>query len=132
MKMIVSRFLEALASPQRAPELSDVDDLFGWMIGSWELDAVLHDARGNVQQTKGEVHASWVLEGRAIQDLFIFPRRADRHPGPPSPGDRYGTTLRTYDRTIGAWRVEFINPADASTGAALVAHREGDEIAMDG
>ena len=34
---------------------------------------------------KGEVHAAWVLEGRAIQDLFIFPRRANRSSGAPPP-----------------------------------------------
>ncbi len=51
------------------------------MIGSWEMEAVLHDTEGGVHRTKGELHASWVLEGRAIQDLFIFPRRADRRDG---------------------------------------------------
>jgi hypothetical protein len=71
-------FLDALVSPRRSPELSDADDIFGFLIGSWDLEAVLYDPKGQTQRSRGELHASWMLEGRAIQDLFIFPRRADR------------------------------------------------------
>lgn len=125
-------FLDALASPRKAPELADVDDLFGFLIGSWDLDAVLYDANGQTQRSKGEIHGSWVLEGRAIQDLFIFPRRADRASGVPSRGDRYATTIRTYDRTLNAWRVRFINPAADETNAELIAHRREHGIEMEG
>jgi hypothetical protein len=112
--------------------LADVDDIFGWMVGSWDVDAVIHDAGGRTQKTKGEVHASWVLEGRALQDLFIFPRRADRVSGVARHGDRYGTTLKTYDRKSGEWRVTFINPASDDTSAQLLARRSGDGVDMEG
>ncbi len=125
-------FLEALPATQRARELADVDDIFGFLIGSWEVDAVLHDAGGTTRTTRGEVHAAWVLEGRAIQDLFIFPRRADRAAGVPATGDRYATSIRTYDRTLKAWRVTFINPAADETSAQLIARRQGDGIEMEG
>jgi hypothetical protein len=125
-------FLEALPSAQRAPELSEAEDLFGFLIGSWDMDAVLHGAQGEVQRTSGELHASWVLEGRAIQDLFIFPRRADRASGVPARDDRYATTLRTYDRRLNAWRVVFINPAADDTSAQLIARRNDHGIAMEG
>jgi hypothetical protein len=127
-----SEFLEALVSSQRAPALADVDDIFGFMIGSWDVEAVLHDGNGGTQRTRGEVHASWVLEGRAVQDLFIFPRRSDRASGVPARGDRYGTTIKTFDRTLDAWRVVFINPADDKTSARLIARRRGQGIEMDG
>ena len=77
-------FLDALPFPERAPELPEADDIFGFLIGSWEMDAILYSANGQTQRTKGELHASWVLEGRAIQDLFIFPCRADRAHGVPA------------------------------------------------
>lgn len=125
-------FLDALASAQRSPELEQVDDIFGFLIGSWDIDAVLHDPDGRTRRIEGEIHASWVLEGRAIQDLFIFPRPADRPSGVPGPGDRYATTIRTYDRKRGAWRVVFINPAAAETNAELIARRDGEAIAMEG
>jgi hypothetical protein len=66
-------FLDALVSSQRAPELVDADDIFGFLIGSWNIEAVLHDPDGRTQRSKGEIHASWVLEGRAIQDYSFFP-----------------------------------------------------------
>jgi len=129
---IPTAFLEALPSPERAPELADVDDIFGFLIGSWEVEAVLRDREGRTKSIRGEVHASWVLEGRAIQDLFIFPRRADRASGVPVHGDRYATTIRTYDRTLRAWRVNFINPAADETSAQLIGRRHGNEVAMEG
>ena len=118
-------------SSQRAPELADADDIFGWLIGSWEVEAVLH-GKGGTEKRRGEVHASWVLEGRAIQDLFIFPRRADRSSELPRHGDRYATTIRTYDRPLRAWRVNFINPAADETSAQLIARRVGSGILMEG
>jgi hypothetical protein len=125
-------FLDALVSPRRAPELADADDIFDFLIGSWDLEAVLYDPKGQTQRSRGEIHASWVLEGRAMQDLFIFPGRADRASGAPARGDRYATTIRTYDRTLQAWRVNFINPAASETSAQLIARRKGVGIEMEG
>jgi hypothetical protein len=125
-------FLDALASPRRSPELDEVDDVFGFLIGSWDIDAILHGPDGQARRTQGEIHATWVLEGRAIQDLFIFPRPADRTSGAPGPADRYATTIRTYDRRHGAWRIVFINPAAVETNAELLARRDGQCIAMEG
>jgi hypothetical protein len=129
---IEREFIEALTSPKRASELPATDDIFGWMIGSWDMEAVLHNVNGQTHKTRGEVHASWILEGRAIQDLFIFPRRADRLSGRPTQGDRYATTIRTYDRNLGAWRITFINPASDETSAQLIARRVGHSIEMEG
>lgn len=130
--MSSNTFLEALTASRHSPELENVDDVFGFLIGSWDVDAVLHDPDGQVRRTQGEVHASWVLEGRAIQDLFIYPRRADRVPRARAQGDRYATTIRTYDRKRDAWRVVFINPAATETNAQLHARREGATIALEG
>lgn len=94
--------------------------------------AVLHDADGREHRDRGEMHISWVLEGRAMQDLFIIPPRAGRSKGTPARGDRYGTTIRTFDRKLNAWRVNFINPADDETSAELIARREGQGIMMEG
>lgn len=125
-------FLDALAAKRRSPELDDIDDIFGFLIGSWDIEAVLHGPDGQTRRVQGEIHASWVLEGRAIQDLFIFPRPADRLADAPASSDRYATTIRTYDRQHGAWRVVFINPAAAETNAELIARRDGNGIAMEG
>jgi hypothetical protein len=125
-------FIDALVSSQRARGLAEEDDVFGFLIGSWDVEAVLYDSHGNAKKRRGDVHASWVLEGRAIQDLFIFPRRAERSSGTRVEGDRYATTIRTYDRKLNAWRVNFINPAADETSAQLIARRVASGIEMEG
>lgn len=47
-------------------------------------------------------------------------------------GDRYATTIRTYDRRLNAWRVDFITLADDATSAHPIAHRQGQGIVMAG
>jgi hypothetical protein len=130
--MMQQMFVDALVSSQRAAELADVDNLFEFLIGSWDLEATLYNSAGQTQRRSGELHAVWVLEGRAIQDLFIFPRRADRASRGPTRGDRYATTIRTFDRMREAWRVDFINPAAPETSAQLIARRRGADIDMEG
>lgn len=124
-------FLDALPFAERTLEIADADDIFGWLIGSWDIDAILYNAEGCAEKRTGEVHASWILEGRAIQDLFIFPRRSERT-GIALPDDRYATTVRTYDKKRNVWHVNFINPAADETSARLIARREGNKILMEG
>src|SRR5262249_7398041 len=75
-------FQAAVASAGRSPEIPESADAYGWLIGSWELE-VLHYAGVDVsaRQIKGEVHFGWVLEGRAVQDVWIMPRRSERTAG---------------------------------------------------
>jgi hypothetical protein len=42
------------------------------------------------------------------------------------------TTIRTYDRRLQAWRVNFINPAAQETSAQLIARRKEQGIEMEG
>jgi hypothetical protein len=107
-----SSFQAALAAGGRAAEIPEVEDAYGWLVGDWELE-VLHywgqdvAARG----IKGEVHAGWVLEGRAVQDVWIMPRRLDRTSQLDKQMNMYGTTLRLWDAGQKAWRIIWSNPA---------------------
>src|SRR5262245_11092448 len=55
--------------------------LYGQFVGDWEADANWFLPDGTARQHKWEIHFDWVLEGRAIQDVWITP---PRH-GPDSP-----------------------------------------------
>ena len=121
----------ALSARGRSPDVPDEMDLYGRLIGSWELDVVAHDDAGNVTRTTGEAHAARVLEGRAVQDVFINPRRSDRAPDSPKFANWFGTTLRIYDPSIQAWRVHWFNPHDG-VRAELIGRRRGDRIEQDG
>jgi len=106
-----TNFQAALAAPGRSPEIPQSADAYGWLIGSWELE-VLHYAGVDVSRRhmKGEVHFGWVLEGRAVQDVWIMPRRSDRTPSLEKTNNMYGTTFRVWDATIQGWRITWINP----------------------
>ncbi len=104
-------FVSSLVASGRSPEIPESADVYGWLVGSWELN-VLHYKTVDLssQNMKGEVHFCWVLEGRAIQDVWIMPRLGDRQAHGDSTNNMYGTTLRIWDRAISAWRIRWINP----------------------
>ena len=83
------------------------------------------------RRTSGEAHAARVLNGRAVQDVFINPRRSDRGPSMAAFANWFGTTLRIYDPALGAWRIWWFNPHDG-VRAELVGRRQGDEIVQEG
>ena len=108
----IVEFHAALRSPGRSPEIPESADAYGWLVGSWELDVLHYWAiRVADRRMKGEVHFSWALEGRAIQDVWIMPRRAERTANIDKTMNMYGTTLRVWDASIQGWRITWINPA---------------------
>ena len=122
---------KVLVADGRSSEIPEAMDAYGWLIGSWELDVVAYDDEGNVIHSTGEAHVGWVLEGLAVQDVFINPRRSDRGPASQKFANWYGTTIRIYDPSIQAWRVNWFNPHDGFR-AELIGRRRGKEIVQEG
>jgi len=93
------------------------------------------DAKGNVRSGTGEWWFSWVLEGRAMQDVWIVPTRAQRSEehGPLLSGsnDRYGSTVRWFDRAERQWKMVWINPVSGKTNT-LAGGRQGDRVVLEG
>lgn len=111
-----------LAAPGRSPEIPEADDAYGWLVGSWELD-VLHywtDVRG--LGLKAEAHFGWILEGHAVQDVWLIPEAARTETT-----RMLGTTLRVWDPTIRAWRVTWINPL-TNDRTELIGRRSGEDV----
>ena len=125
-------FNAAMAADGPSREIPEEANVYGWFVGDWELD-VLHYAGVDVssRQLKGEVHAGWVLEGRAVQDVWIMPRRPDRTANLGKSMNMYGTTLRLWDSTIQAWRITWRNPA-GDHHEDQIGRWNGDEIVQVG
>ena len=123
--------LEVLAATSRSPDIKPDDDLYGFLIGSWELEVVAYPDDGDVTYSTGEAHFTWILDGRAIQDVFINPQRSDRTPDSPKFANWYGTTFRYFDQSIRAWRVFWFNPDDGIR-AELIGRRCGNDIVQEG
>ena len=129
--METNPFGKALLAERRSPAIPEALDAYGWLIGSWELDVIGYDDDGNTVRSAGEAHVAWVLEGRAVQDVFINPRRSDRGPSSARFANWYGTTLRIFDPSLQAWRVSWLNPHDG-VRAELIGRRRGNEIVQEG
>ena len=52
------------------------------------MDVVGYEENGTQHNGGGEIHFGWVLEGRAIQDVWMIPRRAERRPASRDAGHR--------------------------------------------
>jgi hypothetical protein len=109
------RFIDILHSSGPASDRAEKLVLYGFLVGSWETTVVAHGEDGTTHTNRGEIHAGWVLEGRALQDVWMLPRRSERTPDAlpqlPVTGNWYGTTLRVYDPGIDAWHIFWHNPA---------------------
>jgi hypothetical protein len=125
---IDGKFAHVLISPGPSPQIpASAVEAYNWLIGDWEADVYDYGPGGAKQVSKGEWHFSWVLEGRAIQDVWVVPRRSDRNPSTPPNNNRYGTSIRIYDPKIDAWRVFWFNPV-TSDRTELVGRKVGNAI----
>jgi hypothetical protein len=95
---MITSFTSALHSDRPASDRADKMGLYGWLIGDWQMDCTVHKDDGTTHKGQGEIHFGWVLEGRAIQDVWILP------------GVFYGTTLRVYDPALDAWHILWNDP----------------------
>ncbi len=102
--------LAALGSNQPHPQLASKLELYGRFVGSWDVDITFYPPQGEPQRAKGEWHFAWVLEGRAVQDVFIFPARRERVGKTPEPWWFYGSTFRWFDPALGAWHITYFEP----------------------
>jgi hypothetical protein len=111
-----NQLISILHADGPAAERTEKLQLYGRFIGDWETKILAHAPDGTQHEGFGEIHFGWILEGRAIQDVWMIPRQAERPTAPSFPiaGNWFGTTIRVYDPTIDAWRIYWIDPARSS------------------
>ena len=78
LQVKVSQMLRVLTSSGPSAEISKLDCPYGWLIGVWHARVVDYRDGGSPIVSEGEWHFSWVLEGRAVQDVWISPVRGRR------------------------------------------------------
>ncbi len=120
---------EAFVAEGPRPELAERLSLFAPLIGSWDL--IVYEGE---QRTTAEWHFGWALDGRAVADVWISPRREEgvKHEG------EWGLSLRFYDPAIGAWRSTWHGPkrgwvipfraGPSAEGIELGGERDGIEL----
>jgi hypothetical protein len=127
---LANKLLDVLAASGPHPEHAEQLALFGQFIGGWDVEVHNYPADGPERVVPGEWHFGWVLEGRAIQDVWIAPKRALRTGGDAPPGE-YGATLRFYDPQLDAWRSTWHGPVRCIV-RPFIGWQLGDEIVLEG
>ena len=123
--------LKALHAEGPAPDRAAAMMLYGQFVGSWEGRMVHHGVDGRRREAECEVHFGWVLEGRAVQDVWIVPsRHARQNQEVPTRGNWYGTTLRVYDPQSDLWHITWINPVTQAFNR-MTGRKIGDEIVQE-
>lgn len=101
--------VDVLSAPGPHPAHAARLMLYGRFVGAWEGRVIVYRRDGTQREESCEVYFGWVLEGRAVQDVWVAPARGDRVGGG-SPGDIYGTTIRVYDPESDQWDITWIEP----------------------
>jgi quercetin dioxygenase-like cupin family protein len=117
-----------LAADGPDKDLADRLQLFGQFVGNWAVDVVYHLPDGTTRLSKAEWHFGWILNGRAVQDVWMAPTRSEREAGSELIG--YGTTVRYYDQRSDSWRVLWASVASGSV-IVFTAREQGREIVME-
>lgn len=120
--------LKTLHAEEPAADRAAQMMLYGQFVGSWDGNLVYVDAEAVRRETTAEVHFGWVLEGRAIQDVWIAPSRHAR-----KPDERllmHGSTFRVYDPKQDLWHITWIDPVKQAFNR-MTGKKIGDEIVQE-
>jgi hypothetical protein len=111
--------LSNLTAAGRHPDLSEQQDLYGRLIGSWKIDMRLYDeATGEWVTGTPEWHFGRILDGLGVQDVLRGRSGA-------------GTTVRVFDPSAGVWRVGWYGP-NSGQFATLVGRPDDGRIMQEG
>jgi hypothetical protein len=107
------------------PSIGDQAQIFDRFVGTWDCDYASFKEGGTTKHAKGEVIFGWVLDGRAVQDIWTWIENG-------SSGERnLGTTVRFFDPKIGKWRITWIDPVSPAI-KLLTGGADGDRIVLEG
>ena len=107
------------------PSLGHHADLFGQFVGTWDADYSFIGKDGSVRRARGEVLFGWILDGYALQDIFLG------YPNPGSNERRMVTGVRFVDPKTDKWTLMFAAPSFAAA-VRMEGGAEGDRIVLRG
>ena len=118
--------IEGLAANGPIADHAEKLKLFGQFVGDWEiLECRNRKDDGTWSVQRGKLHWRWILEGRAVQDVWTM---IDEKTGRSIP---VGTTVRFYDPKINAWRSVWISPVQGFV-LPFIGRPVGSEIVLEG
>jgi hypothetical protein len=122
-----SQLLSVLTAAGPHSSLGDQARLFDRFVGTWECGCTHFAPAGNIlERYSGEVTFAWIIDGRAMQDVWIG------YPPEGSAQERnIGTSIRFFDKKSGLWRVVWIAP-ETGVVTTVEGGAIGDRIVLKG
>jgi hypothetical protein len=117
--------ITALEAAGPHPSLGEQARVFDRFVGTWDCDYANFKDDGTTERARGEGIFGWVLDGRAVQDIWTWTYEN-------SNGQReLGTTVRFFDSKAGNWRIAWIDPVNLAI-KILAGGAVGDRIVLEG
>jgi hypothetical protein len=114
-----------LSASSPHPSLGDEARVWDRFIGTWDCQNTFFLDDGSRRQSRGEIEFGWIMDGRAVQDIWItYPQEAGKERG-------IGTTVRFFDSKSKMWRIVFVGPRYNAL-VTLQGSAEGDRIVLRG
>jgi hypothetical protein len=98
----------ALEASGPHPSLSDQSQVLGRLVGTWEVEYADFMKDGTTLHRTGEFLVGWIMDGRALQDLWIvdpWGKHKDRE---------IYTDVHYFDAKSRTWHATFVDPQDGS------------------
>lgn len=109
--------INALKALGPHPSLGDQANVFGRLVGTWDVEYADFAKDGKVTHRMGELTVGWVMDGRAIQDFWTV------NPSGKRTEREVYTDVRYFDPKTKSWPATFIDPEHVSiarfTGGAV-------------
>ena len=86
--------ITALASTNPNPSMGNEARTFDRFVGTWDCDFSFHLDDGSVRYQRGELLFGWILDRRAVQDIWIT------YPADGQKDRTIGTSLRFFDTAL--------------------------------
>ncbi len=102
------------------PSLGDHAKVLGRLIGTWDVQYMDISKDGKANHRSGQLIVAWVLDGRAVQDVWIVDPSGTR-----KEREVY-TDVRYFDPKSTTWPAIFVDPESASV-ARFVGGAVGDD-----
>lgn len=117
--------IATLAASHPHPSVGDEAQAFDRLVGTWDCDYSFHADDGTVSHASGELRFGWIIDGHALQDIWIT------YPTGPTEERLIGTSVRFFDLKTKLWRVVFVLPA-LGIITTVEGRAEGDRIVLTG
>ncbi len=120
--------MQLLLSSNPAKDRTQALHLYGQLAGKWNISIKYTPKEGTEKYVSGEWEFGYVLEGRAVIDVWQIPARNEAELS----GNTVecGLCVRIYDPVLDLWKFTFHGPLYRTT-INMLAYKIGDEIVQE-